>query len=299
MPLTPDQASHDSVLPEAMTIIQPLVAWLIRSGVGYNQFAAALKPVFLAQAQQELAREELKPTDSAVSVLSGLHRKDVRAYREGAEQALNQVQERSSAWGKPSAANQVVTRWLSLDDAPESLPVSGATPSFETLAKSVSQDFHPRTVLLEMVRLGVAHEDNGRVHLRRDAFVPDPSHREARQLFAGAVADHLQAGVHNLTQDDGRKFLEQSVFADGLSPESVQQLNLLANTLWTQMLQQVVEAATPLCERDAQHPHPHRFRLGLFSYTAPEHQGEDGALDDASSANALARRASDSQNSSS
>ena len=299
MPSTPDQPSHDSVLPEALTIIQPLVAWLIRSGVGYNQFAAALKPVFLAQALQELAREELKPTDSAVSLLSGLHRKDVRAYRQSADQTLNQVQASSSAWGKPSAANQVVTRWLSLDDAPDSLPVSGAAPSFETLAKSVSQDFHPRTVLLEMVRLGVAHEDNGRVHLRRDAFVPDPNHREARQLFAGSVADHLQAGVHNLTQDDGRKFLEQSVFADGLSPESVQQLNLLANTLWAQMLQQVVEAATPLCEQDAQHPHPHRFRLGLFSYTSREHADDGGAFNHPSSADAVADRDSDSENSSS
>lgn len=106
-------------------------------------------------------------------------------------------------------------------------------------------------------------------------------------MFAGSVADHLQAGVHNLCPTAGstntkgttdttdaaqqpRKFLEQSVFADGLSPESVQQLNLLANTLWAQVLQQVVQAATPLCAQDQGHPQPQRFRLGLFSFAAPE-----------------------------
>lgn len=271
MPSDANHLSQDSVIPEALTMAQPLVAWLIRSGVGFGQFAAALKPVFLAQAQAELAREGIKPTDSALSLLSGLHRKDVRAFRESAADTLEQVEADGSAWGKPSAANQVVTRWLSLEGAPAALGLSGPAPSFEALAKSVSQDIHPKTVLLELIRLGLVREEEGRVVLQRNAFVPDPSQQEARQLFAGSVADHLQAGVHNLTQSNGRKFLEQSVFADGLSPESVQQLNGLANRLWAQMLQQVVEAATPLCEQDAQHPHPHRFRLGLFSYTAPEH----------------------------
>jgi len=268
-------SNHDSLLPEALAIVQPLVTWLIRTGVGHGEFAAALKPVFLAQAQEELARENQKPTDSAVSLRSGLHRKDVRAFRETASQAMAQVQANGSAWGKPSAANQVATRWLSLDRTTDALPIHGNENSFEALARSVSKDIHPRTVLQELVRLNLVREESETVHLLRNAFVPDPRHKEARTLFAGSVADHLQAGVHNLcvTNTDTqqpRKFLEQSVFADGLSPESVQQLNLLANELWSEVLQRVVEAATPLCEQDVQHPHPQRFRLGLFSFAAPE-----------------------------
>ncbi len=268
-------SAQESLLPEALAIVQPLVTWLIRSGVGHSEFAAALKPVFLAQAQEELAQQNQKPTDSAVSLLSGLHRKDVRAYRESAPQTMAQVQADGSAWGKPSAANQVATRWLSLEGASDTLPIHGVKDSFESLARAVSKDIHPRTVLQELVRLNLVREGNGLVHLLRKAFVPDPQHKEARELFAGSVADHLQAGVHNLcatTTDtqQPRKFLEQSVFADGLSPESVQQLNLLANDLWTEVLHRMVEAATPLCEQDAEHPNPQRFRLGLFSFAAPE-----------------------------
>lgn len=276
MDSTPSTVAPDSVLPEALAIVQPLVTWLLRSGVGYAEFAAALKPVFLAQAQAELERHGRKPTDSALSLLSGLHRKDVRAFRETAQQTLAQVQADGSAWGKPSAANQVATRWLSQEGGPDALPVSGAQSSFEALARSVSKDVHPRAVLQELVRLGMVREEGGMVHLLRDAFVPEARHQEARELFAGAVADHLQAGVHNLSaapldaQPQPRKFLEQSVFADGLSPESVQQLHQLANSLWAQLRQAVVQAATPLCEQDAQHPTPQRFRLGLFSYSAAD-----------------------------
>lgn len=268
-------SSNASALPEALAIVQPLVKWLVKSGIGHNEFAAALKPVFLAQAQEELALHNQKATDSAVSLLSGLHRKDVRAYRESAADTMEQVQADVSAWGKPSAANQVATRWLSLEGNADVLPLSGEKNSFEALARSVSKDFHPRSVLNELLRLGMVREENNKVQLLRNAFVPDPNHKEARKLFAGSVADHLNAGVHNLCSDrtdplQPRKFLEQSVFADGLSPESVQQLNLLANELWADVLQRVVEAATPLCERDTDHPHPQRFRLGLFSFAAPE-----------------------------
>lgn len=257
-------------LPEALAIAQPLVTWLLRSGVGYGEFVAALKPLFLAQAQRELEASGQKVSDSALSLLSGLHRKDVRSLRQSAADELQATVLSRSRWGKPSLANQVATQWLGDAQLPEQLPITGPAPSFETLAQSISRDVHPRAVLQELQRLGMVQEHEGQVALVREAFVPDPHHDEARKLMAGAVSDHLQAGVHNLTTAGQGKFLEQSVFADGLSPESVQQLNLLANSLWTQLLKQVVEAATPLCEQDAQHPQPQRFRIGLFSYTAPE-----------------------------
>ena len=262
-----EQHTH---LPEALAIAQPLVTWLLRSGVGYSEFVAALKPLFLAQAQRELEASGQKSTDSALSLLSGLHRKDVRALRESASADLQATVARRGSWGKPSVVNQLATRWMADPGWPDTLPFSGTERSFETLAQSISRDVHPRALLQELQRLGLVVEQETCVTLVREAFVPDPHHEEARKLMAGAVSDHLQAGVHNLTTDSQGKFLEQSVFADGLSPASVQQLNLLANTLWKQVMQQVVEAATPLCEQDANHPEPHRFRLGLFSYTAPE-----------------------------
>lgn len=278
------QPLTDSPMQQAMAIMAPLVTWLIRSGIGHSEFAAALKPVFLAQAQEELARQQQKSTDSALSLLSGLHRKDVRTFRESAGNTLEQVRADGAAWGKPSAANQVATRWLSADDWPQDLPLQGGDRSFEALSRSVSKDVHPRTVLQELVRLGMVREDKGSVRLLREAFMPEPKLQEARELFAGSVADHLQAGVHNLSAGPAgtaspKKYLEQSVFADGLSPESVQQLNLLANELWAEVLHKVVEAASPLCEKDADHPEPQRFRLGLFSYSAPEfNKARDGSL---------------------
>jgi len=261
--------SSEAVLAEVLAILEPLVTWLVRSGVGYAAFAAALKPVFLAQAEHELARLGRKRTDSALSLLSGLHRKDVRALGEPAEQVTADNAAQGMRWGKPSPANQVVTRWLSLG-WPDVLPFAGAEPSFETLARRVSRDFHHRAVLDDLVRLGVVREEGESVRLIRDAFVPNPGLEEARALFAGSAVDHLAAGVHNLSGDPGRRFLEQSVFADGLSEASIRELHQLANQIWADALQRVVDQAVPMCERDEGESQPHRFRLGVFSYSAPE-----------------------------
>ncbi len=262
-PSSPPTGAAAPVLPHALVVMQSLATWLVRSGVGYGEFTAALKPVFLKAAVAEAERTGVRPTDSALSLLSGLHRKDVRALTPTLAEP-----DPTARLGKPTPASQVATRWLT-GDLPETLPVAGAAPSFEALARAVSTDMHPRSVLQELIRLGVAEEADGAVTLRRTAFVPDAYHEETRGLVAGSVADHLAAGVHNLTSGDSRQFLEQSVFADGLSAESARELELLATSLWRGVLEAMVKAATPLCEKDEPAGGNQRIRLGMFCYSAP------------------------------
>jgi len=271
-PAPPGEADPDpitGVLPETLAIVEPLVTWLIRSGIGHAQFAAALKPLFLEQARRELERKQVSATDSAISLLSGLHRKDVRAARERAAEAAQGLDEDRAQWGRPSLASQVLTRWFALPGSPEQLALAGPAPSFEALCRSVSSDVRPRVILQELERLGLVCIDDPWVRRLREAFTPDHSQVEARELFAGAASDHLQAGVHNLSGEPG-SFLDQSVFADGLSAESVAELNRLANSLWALVRDRVIETAVPLCEADKDIAHPRRFRLGLYSFHAPE-----------------------------
>ncbi len=185
-----------------LAILEPLVTWLVRSGVGYAGFAVALKPVFLSQAEQELVRPGRKRTDFALSLLPGLHRKDVRVLGEPAEQVTADNAAHGARWGKPSAANPVTTRWLSLD-WPDLIPFTGPERSFESLARCVSRDSHHRAARDDLVRPGVAREGGTAIRLIRDAFIPHPGFAEARQLFAGSAVDHLAAGGHNLSGSPG------------------------------------------------------------------------------------------------
>ncbi|WPB57535.1 DUF6502 family protein [Xylophilus sp. GOD-11R] len=257
-------------LAHVLRVMRPLARWLVRAGIGHKVLADALKPVFLEAARAELQRHGQRETDSGLSTLSGLHRKDVRAL--GAESVGELPPERPA---RATAAQVLVSRWLA-EGLPQRLPVGGEGPSFDALARAVSVDVHPRTLMRELLRLGVATEDGDHIELRREAFVPDRRHAEAGGLVADSVADHLAAGVHNLTGDGPVRFLEQSVFADQLSEASVRELEALGNKLWKQVLGQMVKAATVLEARDAAAgatPHPalprpdQRIRLGMYCYS--------------------------------
>lgn len=260
-------------LRAALTLLLPLARWLVHNGVGYSSFAPALKPVFVAAARQELAGSGGKLTDSALSVLSGVHRRDIREMG-----GAGDLPARPKA---PSVASQLFTRWFAdarlrdKADRPMPLPKTGDAMSFDALARQVSSDVHPRTLLAEMQRLGLVAVDGETVHLQAQAFVPQQGFDEMVELFAANAADHLAAAAHNL-RNEGDKFLEQSVFASGLSPRSTQALAVLARKLWRSAFQQMVREATPRYQQDSrEQTGSMRMRFGVYFYAEPSNEADD------------------------
>ncbi len=269
-PLVPSEQSAALALREAAVLLAPLATWLLRSGVSYGALATALKPVFVEAARAELERAGKTPTHSALSVLSGVHRKDVRALAEARGPGAVAVK------GVP-LASQVYTRWVSAkryrgrDGLPRALPRSGAGITFESLAREISVDVHPRTVMEELLRLGLVEQDGDLLVPVGTSFVPSQRRDELTALFAANAADHIAAAVHNLTSDAPR-YLEQSVFADGLGSESVAELHALAREAWQRAFQDMVKAARKRVAADGALPESEqqRMRFGVYFYSEPQ-----------------------------
>lgn len=273
-------------LRAALALLVPLARWLVHNGVTYASFAPALKSVFVEAARRELAESGGKQTDSALSVLSGVQRRDIRQLD---DDALLQAQPKT-----PSIASQVFTRWLTdpalrdKRDAPMPLPKSGTAPSFDALARELSSDVHPRTLLAEMERLGLVRVDGDSVQLQSQAFVPQRGFDEMVEIFAANASDHLAAAAHNL-RGDGDKFLEQSVFASGVSARSAQALAGLARKLWRPAFQQMARDATKAYQQDQRSGDAAmRMRFGVYFYAEPL---PDGSGNNATHAPVTARHA--------
>lgn len=202
------------VLACALHVLRPVARLLLRNGVAYPAFAVAMKKVFLDAAHDELRDSGKKPTDSAVSLMSGVHRRDVRNLGRLAE-----PQAQDDGFETPlNMASQVVARWLSqpdcLDDEgqPRPLPRTGDAPHFDAIVASISSDVRPRAVLDELVRLGMAQEDNDHVTLLATGFVPRQGFAEMAQLMQDNLHDHIAAAALNLQGE--HNYLEQAVFVD-------------------------------------------------------------------------------------
>ncbi len=273
-----DGMSSNPVAPHSrykplFRLLRPVVRWALRSGVDYREFMEEVKPVFLEAAVQELAMSKTKVTDSSLSILSGLHRKEVRSWREAQVLTTNAEGEQVPfivGQRRPSLPSQLVAHWLS-SEAPLTLPLNGEQLSFMSMAQKLSTDVHPHALLTVLERQGIVQIDAERqfVTLSKRAYMPAADNAEgysAQELLADSVSDHLSAGLHNISSSPQDHHLDQSVFADGLSRASVDALERLATDLWLDAMSKVIKAATPLCEHDEPRGGNQRFRMGMFSY---------------------------------
>lgn len=262
----------DKALKTALlTILRPLVRYLIGRGWTYPVLSELLKSVYVAEAQSHYGEDPESVTDSRISLLSGIHRKDVKRLRAELREASATPALRRDA----SLAARVVASWVSspryLDSRkhPKPLPVSagGSRLSFEKLVRETRADMRPNVILEELVRVGVAEvsADNA-VRLLRHAYVSDLP-RDKVVYLGDNVCDHLQSALHNLT-GQGRPFLERAVYYELIAPEALEQIRPELFRLSEEFLQVVNRKVMPL-NTDAirrLEPHGRRMRLGVFYY---------------------------------
>lgn len=258
-------------------LLRPLVRVLVANQVTFPVLGELLKQVYVESAQRDFAIEGGSETASRLSLLTGIHRKDIQRLRGDAAEDYSPP--RSISLGA-----RVVARWtaqpeyLDADGLPRALPLSGDEPSFQRLVASVSTDIRPRAVIDEWRRLGVIEEGaDGLIRLVVSAFVPAHGLDEKLHYFGRNVHDHVAAAAHNLS-GDGPPMMERSVYYDGLSDESVRELETLAERRGMAALSAVNARALELQERDSAAPSRRRMSFGLYflrAHERDEQKGED------------------------
>lgn len=252
-------------LEHVLKIMEELTQWLVRSGIGHTDFSAALRPLFYNEAILELERIQQKKTDSSISLLAGLNRKDVSQIRQQAPDGNHQIIKNIPSSNTMNVPARVVGLWLG-QQLPKTIPFSGSEISFEKLVKHISTEKHPRSILSELKRLGIVEELDTDVVLCADSFTPSPQADEIKQIFVSNIKNHLAAGIHNILEKDD-KFLEQAITANELTEKSVRELRALSVSLWSEMSQKILEKAVDCCIQDEGRADAQlHFSLGIFDF---------------------------------
>jgi hypothetical protein len=266
------------VLDRVLRVVRPLVRLLIRNGVPYQAFATALKRVFVDAARAELASRSMAQTDSAVTLLSGVHRRDVRNLgRSGGKAAASQAP-------PMTFSREVIAKWMTdprfVDDTgtPRVLRRGPATDegTFDALVAGMSQDVRPRAVLDELVGLGVVlfDEEGGEVRIvgSGSGFAPRADFEELAATFARTLHDHAAAAAANLQGTDN--FLDQSLFVNEITEASAERLQKVSQQAWKKALGAVLKEANARFDEDAAtrpaSERKHRARFGVYFYSERE-----------------------------
>jgi len=260
---------HDALLDAIQAVLAPLADLSVAKGLTFATVEEALKQAFVRSAQEAQLAQGLPASRlvSRISAATGINRREVTR--------LTQSDAGAPTPAGASLVSQLFTRWVSdrqlrVKGKPRVLPRQGDAPSFETLARSITQDVHPRTLLDELCRLNLARWDAGTdtVHLTQDGFTPRGDWQRMIAFLGDNVGDHLRAAVDNVLSDEPAHHFEQAVFAQGLSSESVEQVQTLARKHWKALMTEAVPLLERRIELDAKAPDDatRRVRLGLFTF---------------------------------
>lgn len=236
-------------------LLVPLARLLVSRGIQFREAAETFKRAYLAAAKSAGAT-----TDSRVSILTGLQRRDVARLRSGGR----------GPKVRRTGLGQILRGWhddpayCGADGAPLPVPRLGPAPSFEALVRTLRKDVHPRSVLDVLVAKDAVIWDEA-----ADTIVPKASRMELgssmsqMETLGGNLGDHAAAAVENVL-GKGR-FFDRALEYEGLTDDDVQALSARFDREMMALLQ---DLNTDAAERRARagDTGQHRVRFGGYGY---------------------------------
>jgi len=240
-------------------LFAPLARLLVARGIPFPDFAERMKAHYVTAATQAAG----KATDSRLSVMTGLQRREVTRLR-----GFDPRDER------PNHLSRLVALWRTEADyldgeAPILLPRSGPAPSFEALAWTVRRDVHPRTMLDALVASGTIAltAEGNQVRLLQSSYQPLAGSEDQLAYLTRNLGDHLSAATDNVLGRTPPQF-ERAVHYSELTTDEVTALADFHRDGQMALFEELSRRAAAM-KRTGERG-PHRFRAGAYFHQTAE-----------------------------
>ncbi|RWE82708.1 MAG: hypothetical protein EOS81_31760 [Mesorhizobium sp.] len=244
----------------------------------FPTFVDLLRQIYVNVAEHEFTLPDKPQTDSRVSLLTGVHRKEVSRLR-GAGAPVRVIPD------SVSRTSAIVARWLAdpmftdARGAPLPLPRMAETgeASFAGLVESVTRDLRPRAVLDDWLdRKLVETDEEDRIVLMEAAMAPRDDGEVRLYYFARNLQDHAAAAVANILADKP-PFIERAVHYDGLSEDLARSLEAYSRKVVVETLLHLNKHANQAVKSDP--GGTSRWNCGVYILTADgtSFAGEDSS----------------------
>jgi hypothetical protein len=181
----------------------------------HAEISEVLRRELVSLAIEELEDKNERWNTSRLSVMTGLHRREIERIVVKSDLVPKRVH----------FLNRLIGRWQSdprfstTRGAARVLPESGDEASFRALVAEVSLELNPATVLFELERSGLVLRKGGKVALQRKAFIPHANTEQIFQLVGNDIDALLQAAEENLEGDAERAHLHLTTSFDNIDPD--------------------------------------------------------------------------------
>ena len=253
--------------------LRPLVRIMLRSGIGYRQFAELAKLAFVKEASGEKGSRGRQTNLSRVAIRTGISRKEVARLQ-------SQIEGRSDASSTARGvdfhsvhAARVLQLWhsdprfIDSDGSPKKLPFADDGIDFSSIVKAAGGDVPPGAVRAEMLSANAVVEfDDGTLKPTKRYFVPADVGEELLVGFTHMVIPVLEGLARNTDYRCTDPFIQRLVYSDRLAPRVVPLFRKQARERVSDFVQSVDDWLSSNEIPDSQVHSPCRYGVGVFYY---------------------------------
>lgn len=204
----------DFFLTTLRVLLRPVVSFAVRRSIKIQDCLEAMKEEFIRQATSELERRGENASTSKLSVITGLHRRDVDRMKEHSA---------PRKFGS-DLLSKIIGQWqydkkFSSKSKPKKLSVLGAESEFFNLVQSVSKNLNPYTVLFELERAGHIENDGEFVTLKAKSLDIADNTEESLTLLENDLEDLSRSVEENITVKKQTPNLHAKTYFDNIAVE--------------------------------------------------------------------------------
>lgn len=235
----------------------------VARGITFPELAERLKSHYV---RAGMTQAEGKITDSKLSVLTGLQRRDIVRLRDFTPKPP-----------RPNPLTGLVALWqtdpeFTRGTHPKRLPRQGETASFDALARRVRRDVHSRTMLDQLLAAGTVtlNTETQIVTLVQSSYQPLAGSEDQLTYLAHNLGDHLDAATQNVVGHMPPHF-ERAVHYGGLTEAQVATLRRTFDNGQMALLETLSKQAAEMkASNDGEGSQ--RFRAGGYFFEQTEDQ---------------------------
>jgi hypothetical protein len=263
-------------------MLRPVVRQLIRFGITYPTLDQIIRELFIEVAERDFPLGYKKQTDSRVSVLTGLNRKEVSRLRH-----MARVNETATPV-EDTITTRVIGRWMGgppysdTHGRPRPLPYESAharTASFTRLVQDRGVDAPPRSVLDELIRQELVElRSDDKIVLQQEANIPNADLEGKLTLMASDPGELFRTIVHNVENPDA-PWLQRKVVYDNIGSEALAELREAARATGEEFVRRAnLLLASRDRDRNSEAPAGGRARVALGVYYFEEEAEDDATV---------------------
>lgn len=177
-------------------LLRPLLRYCLRHAIKLQEVVETVKALLVSIAEEQLTAESEEVNASRISLMTGVHRKDVSRLLGASEPSAR----------KPDLITRVLGKWqgderfLTKSGRTRALTWKGPDSDFAQLVAAVSRELNHTTVLNELERSGAVVRQRSRVALRSGVFVSKDDLEQGLRYLAEDLDDLIIAVEENVFQ---------------------------------------------------------------------------------------------------